>query len=47
MMAGRVIAYKSKYQQTIALSSTEAEFTAAAEAGKTRERGTNIVVTTL
>jgi hypothetical protein len=34
MMAGGVIAYKSKYQQTIALSSTEAEFTAAAEAGK-------------
>jgi hypothetical protein len=35
MMAGGVIAYKSKYQPTIALSSTEAEFTAAAEAGKT------------
>jgi hypothetical protein len=34
MMAGGVIAYKSKYQSTIALSSTEAEFTAAAEAGK-------------
>jgi hypothetical protein len=31
----RVIAYKSKYQSTIALSSTtEAEFTAAAEANK-------------
>ena len=35
MMAGGVIAYKSKFQATIALSSTEAEFTAAAEAGKT------------
>ena len=35
MMAGGVIAYKSKYQATVALSSTEAEFTAAAEAGKT------------
>jgi hypothetical protein len=34
MMAGGVIAYKSKYQPTIALSSTEAEFTAAAEVGK-------------
>jgi hypothetical protein len=29
MLAGGVIAYKSKYQATIALSSTEAEFTAA------------------
>jgi hypothetical protein len=35
MLAGGVIAYKSKYQLTIALSSTEAEFTAASEAGKT------------
>ena len=35
MLAGGVIAYKSKYQPTIALSSTEAEFTAASEAGKT------------
>jgi hypothetical protein len=35
MLAGGVIAYKSKYQQTVALSSTEAEFTAASEAGKT------------
>jgi hypothetical protein len=35
MMAGGVVAYKSKYQPTIALSSTEAEFTAASEAGKT------------
>jgi hypothetical protein len=35
MMAGGVIAYKSKYQPTIALLSTEAEFTAASEAGKT------------
>jgi hypothetical protein len=36
MMAGGVrIAYKSKYQPTIALSTTEAEFTAASEAGKT------------
>jgi hypothetical protein len=34
MMAGGVIAYKSKFQATIALSSTKAEFTAAAEAGK-------------
>jgi hypothetical protein len=34
MLAGGVIAYKSKYQPTVALSSTEAEFTAAAEAGK-------------
>jgi hypothetical protein len=35
MLAGGAIAYKSKYQPTIALSSTEAEFTAASEAGKT------------
>ena len=35
MMAGGVIAYKSKFQATVALSSTKAEFTAAAEAGKT------------
>jgi hypothetical protein len=35
MLAGGVIAYKSKYQPTIALSLTEAEFTAASEAGKT------------
>ena len=35
MLAGGVIAYKSKYQPTIALSSTEAEFTAASETGKT------------
>ena len=35
MLAGGLIAYKSKFQVTIALSSTEAEFTAAAEAGKT------------
>jgi hypothetical protein len=35
MLAGGVITYKSKYQPTIALSSTEAEFTAASEAGKT------------
>ena len=35
MLAGGVIAYKSKYQATVALSSTGAEFTAAAEAGKT------------
>jgi hypothetical protein len=34
-MAGEVIStYKSKYQPTIELSSTEAEFTAASEAGK-------------
>jgi hypothetical protein len=35
MLAGGVIEYKSKYQPTIPLSSTEAEFTAASEAGKT------------
>ena len=35
MFAGSVIAYKSKIQRTIALSSTEAEFMAACEAGKT------------
>ena len=35
MLAGGVIAYKRKYQATVALSSTKAEFTAAAEAGKT------------
>jgi hypothetical protein len=35
MLAGGVIAYKLKYQPTIALSSTKAEFTAASEAGKT------------
>ena len=34
MIAGGVIAYKSKYQPTIALSSTEAELMAASEAGK-------------
>jgi len=34
MFAGSVIAYKSKIQRTIALSSTEAEFMAACEAGK-------------
>lgn len=34
MLAGAVIAYKTKYQPTVALSSTEAEFAAAAEAGK-------------
>ena len=34
-LAGGTIAYKSKFQTTIALSSTEAEFTAAADAGKT------------
>jgi hypothetical protein len=33
-VAGGVIAYKSKYQPTIALCSTEAEFTAVSEAGK-------------
>ena len=31
---GAVIAYKSKFQKTVALSSTEAEFAAACEAGK-------------
>ena len=35
MMAGGVIAHKSKFQATMALSSAEAEFTAAAKAGKT------------
>ena len=34
-MAGGVTACKSKFQATTALSSAEAEFTAAAEAGKT------------
>jgi dUTP pyrophosphatase len=33
-IAGGTIFYKTKFQDTIALSSTEAEFTAAAEAGK-------------
>ena len=33
-LAGGVILYKTKYQPTIALSSTEAEFNAAVEAGK-------------
>ena len=33
-LAGGSILYKTKFQDTIALSSTEAEFTAAAEAGK-------------
>lgn len=33
-MAGGTILYKTRYQNTIALSSTEAEFTAAEEAGK-------------
>ena len=33
-LAGGAIVYKTRYQDTIALSSTEAEFTAAAEAGK-------------
>jgi N-acetyl-beta-hexosaminidase len=32
MLAGRVIAYKSKYQATIAILSTKAEFTAASKA---------------
>jgi len=31
---GAVVAYKSKFQRTVALSSTEAEFSAACEAGK-------------
>ena len=33
-MAGGTILYKTRFQDTIALSSTEAEFNAAAEAGK-------------
>ena len=33
-LAGAVVAYKSKFQKTVALSSTEAEFSAACEAGK-------------
>ena len=33
-IAGGTILYKTKFQDTIAMSSTEAEFTAAAEAGK-------------
>jgi len=35
LFAGAVIAYKSRIQKTVALSSTEAEFTAACDAGKT------------
>ncbi len=34
MLAGGAIAYKSKYQEVIALSTTEAEFIAACDAGK-------------
>ena len=34
LFAGAVVAYKSKLQPTVALSSTEAEFAAASEAGK-------------
>ena len=34
MYAGGVVGYKTKYQDTIALSSTEAEFTAACDAAK-------------
>lgn len=34
MYAGGAVGYKTKYQETIAHSSTEAEFTAACEAGK-------------
>ena len=35
MLAGGVTACESKFQATVALSSTKAEFTAAAKAGKT------------
>jgi hypothetical protein len=34
MLAGAAIFYKTRYQPTVALSSTEAEFAAAADAGK-------------
>ena len=34
MMAGAAVVYKTKFQKTVALSSTEAEFVAAADAGK-------------
>ena len=34
MLAGGTIAYKIKFQSTVSLSSTEVEFTAAAEAGE-------------
>ena len=34
LLAGAVVSYKSKLQPTVALSSTEAEFAAASEAGK-------------
>jgi len=34
MLAGGVIAYKSKFQDVIALSTTEAEFVAACDAAK-------------
>ena len=33
-LAGSVVAYKSKFQRTVALSSTEAEFSAVCETGK-------------
>ena len=34
MLVGGIIAYKTKFQSAVSLSSTEAQFTAAAEAGK-------------
>ena len=34
IMSGGVVAYKTRFQDTIALSSTEAEFFAASDAGK-------------
>jgi hypothetical protein len=35
MYSGRAIGYRTKFQDTIAHTTTEAEFTAACEAGKT------------
>jgi hypothetical protein len=35
MLAGGVVGYKAKYQDTVAHSSTEAEFVAACETAKT------------
>ena len=34
MLAGAAIVYKTRFQSTVALSSTEAEFVAASDAGK-------------
>ena len=34
MMAGAAVVYKTKFQQTVAMSSMEAEFVATADVGK-------------